>query len=118
MYMLFTCEYKPKALESKRDLGVASVSTITILGRSIYVCIFLMQFQSIAYLDHHISSVASYISGQQLFVVGGAVRDILLGVNAEPHDIDMTLAMQPDEVYESLQKADRDSFSLFRTEKF
>lgn len=79
---------------------------------------FPMKFQSISYLDRHLSSVAPYISGQQLFVVGGAVRDILLGVNTEPHDIDMTLVMQPDELYENLQKADRDSFSLFRTEKY
>lgn len=46
------------------------------------------------------------------------MRDIILGVNKEPHDIDMTMALEPDTVFSCLQKASSDEFSLFRTEKF
>ena len=46
------------------------------------------------------------------------MRDILLSVNNQPNDIDMTLAMHPEEVFTALQRADKESFSLFRTEKF
>lgn len=46
------------------------------------------------------------------------MRDLVLGVNLQPHDIDMTLAAQPDDVYAALQKASNEEFALFRTEKF
>lgn len=118
MYMIFACEYKAKALEWKRDLAVASPSAISILAGVFTRSIFFMNYWLLTYLDQHLKTVAGHLTGQQLFVVGGAVRDILLGVDTQPHDIDMTLAMHPEHVFAALQNADREIFSLFRTEKF
>lgn len=77
-----------------------------------------MQLQNIPHLDSHIELLAPHSLGKQLFVVGGAIRDILLGINTDPTDIDMTLVGEPDDVFAALQDISSDSFSLFRTEKF
>ena len=118
MYMIFDDEYKRKAVQWKRDFWVASALIISILSRHLLDRKITMHFQHITYLDKHLKSVASHAGKQQLFVVGGAVRDLLLGINAEPKDIDLTLMADPEVLYRDLQILSRDDYSLFRTEKY
>jgi len=50
-----------------------------------------------------------------IFLVGGCVRDILLGVNMEPNDLDVTLSWQPKAIANVIEKSD---ISFFMTEKY
>jgi tRNA nucleotidyltransferase (CCA-adding enzyme) len=50
-----------------------------------------------------------------VFFVGGAMRDVLLGITESPKDLDLTLALHPDQVW--AQTTDI-GCSRFRTEKF
>ena len=49
------------------------------------------------------------------FLVGGCVRDVLLGLTNDPKDIDLTLAGEPKSIYNAIDKTD---ISHFMTEKF
>ena len=73
---------------------------------------------ALSVLDHHIDYLHKTLPKESLFVVGGAVRDVLLGITLEPHDIDMTLVGEPDALYKRISRIDRDEASVFRTEKF
>ena len=42
----------------------------------------------------------------------------MLGINLEPHDIDMTLAADPEDINTRFNTTPTDDTSLFRTEKF
>lgn len=57
----------------------------------------------------------SAIIKQDLFFVGGCVRDTLLGLTQDPKDIDITCAGDPVKIYENIDKT---NYSHFKTEKF
>lgn len=61
-----------------------------------------MQFSSLTRLNTHIARISALLDGQQIFVVGGAVRDLLLGITTDPADIDMTLIGSPTELQAKL----------------
>ena len=45
------------------------------------------------YLDslrHHHNSLSQILACPDIWIVGGCVRDVLLGLTQEPHDIDLT----------------------------
>ena len=48
-------------------------------------------------------------------MVGGALRDILLGIKEKLDDVDLTIAGEPLGLYEQMEK---EAFSHFITEKF
>jgi tRNA nucleotidyltransferase/poly(A) polymerase len=50
-----------------------------------------------------------------LFLVGGCIRDLLLDIEENPTDIDLTLAGKPEEIYKNI---DKEGLSCFMTEKF
>lgn len=77
-----------------------------------------MQISSLHTLDAHISRISPLLNGKQLFVVGGAVRDLILGIETHPTDIDMTLAGKPDVLQKKLGDNVPEGFSFFCTEKF
>ncbi len=59
--------------------------------------------------------LSSFLTFQDVFFVGGAIRDVLLGITQDPKDIDLTLSWHPDEVRSQIHD---DACSRFRTEKF
>lgn len=52
---------------------------------------------------------------KDFFLVGGCVRDLLLGIKQKIDDVDFTMVGNPSEIYKGMEKAD---FSHFITEKF
>lgn len=77
-----------------------------------------MNYGDLTYLDDHLSFIVSRQGEKPLFVVGWAIRDILLGVDRTPRDIDITCASDPELIYTQFEKTQTDDTSLFRTEKF
>jgi len=59
--------------------------------------------------------ILSSVVKQDFFLVGGCVRDVLLGLTKDPKDIDLTLAGEPKSIYNAI---DKKGFSHFMTEKF
>ena len=74
----------------------------------------MLFLQSLGQLDTHALALEKRI-GKPVFLVGGCVRDILLGLTTNPEDIDLTLAGDPKDIYQNTDKA---GFSHFMTEKY
>lgn len=83
----------------------------------IYIMYPMMHFDQLHILDKH-SSLLKKIMWEDVFLVGWAVRDIILGISNDPTDIDATCAIAPDLIRQSLQKNASNVVWLFRTEKF
>ncbi|MFZ2718194.1 MAG: HD domain-containing protein [Candidatus Absconditicoccaceae bacterium] len=75
----------------------------------------MLNFENIALLDKHIKYLNKKLKNKNIFLVGGSVRDILLGVENSPTDIDFTMAGNPTKIYNQIDKED---ISHFMTEKF
>lgn len=76
----------------------------------------MLAFHTISKLDTHLQFLAKRIKNQtSLFLVGGCVRDILLNIEKQPTDIDLTLAGNPEDIYKNI---DKQGLSHFITEKF
>ncbi|MFA6255631.1 MAG: hypothetical protein WC606_00470, partial [Candidatus Absconditabacterales bacterium] len=76
----------------------------------------MLHFDKFSVLDTHIHFLQKKIKNQNtLFLVGGCIRDLLLGMENSPIDIDFTIAGKPEEIYKKINKV---GFSHFRTEKF
>ena len=72
-------------------------------------------FQSLKNLAKHHYFLSKKFQNSDFFLVGGSVRDLLLGLTKAPIDIDITLAGNPLEIYDSI---DKEGLSHFITEKF
>jgi tRNA nucleotidyltransferase/poly(A) polymerase len=76
----------------------------------------MLHFDHLDILDKHINFLRSKIKTKQaIFLVGGCVRDLLLGIEKAPSDIDLTLADKPEVVYKAINTQ---GLSHFMTEKF
>jgi tRNA nucleotidyltransferase (CCA-adding enzyme) len=77
----------------------------------------MLRLWNIPVLDLHINLLKEYTK-QDIFLVGGCVRDILLGITKNPLDVDATGFFSPDEMFTRLKKNLPKHSPLFRTEKF
>lgn len=76
----------------------------------------MLFFDYLKNIDSHISFLQKKIKDKHtLFLVGGCVRDPLLGIDKKPNDIDITMAGQPTAIYAAIDKT---GMSHFITEKF
>ncbi len=75
----------------------------------------MLNFQNIILLDKHIKYLNKKIQNDNIFLVGWSIRDILLWIQNSPTDIDFTMAWNPKQIYNQIDKQD---ISHFITEKF
>lgn len=75
----------------------------------------MLQFQNLSLLDKHQKYLSKKLASDDFFLVGGCIRDLLLGINENPKDIDLTMAGDPQKIYKNL---DKKNISHFITEKF
>lgn len=75
----------------------------------------MLHLQNLYNLNKHCDYLSQKTGIKSLFVVGGAVRDILLGLEKDPYDIDITCAGDPKKIFSSTDKTE---MSAFMTEKF
>jgi tRNA nucleotidyltransferase/poly(A) polymerase len=83
----------------------------------------MLHFQNLSKLDTHLNFLNKKMlapsldagNNQNLFLVGGCIRDLLLDIEENPTDIDLTLAGNPKDIYENI---DKEGLSHFMTEKF
>lgn len=65
----------------------------------------MLFFDALPNLDAHIHLLQKKIKDKHtLFLVGGCVRDPLLGVEKKPTDIDFTMAGEPETIYKAIDK--------------
>lgn len=64
----------------------------------------------------YIQSIAPLPQRKQYFAVGGAVRDLLLGITPALVDVDLTCGVHPDVVKQAIRPSDE--ISVFDTEKY
>lgn len=77
----------------------------------------MLHFSRLAHLHTHRSIVQEITPEQDIFIVGGAIRDLLLGISETVTDIDLTGAGDPEQWWECMQLPEAGR-SRFRTEKF
>ena len=76
----------------------------------------MLFFDYLKNLDPHLNFLQKKIKDTHtLFLVGGCVRDPLLGIDKNPNDIDITMAGEPTAIYAAI---DKKGMSHFITEKF
>lgn len=75
----------------------------------------MLHFENLKTLDIHLDYLNTKIKNQDLFLVGGCIRDLLLDIEDNPTDIDLTLAGEPEKIYKNINK---EGLSHFITEKF
>lgn len=75
----------------------------------------MLCFDSLKILDKHQSFLQDICQNNDIFLVWWCVRDLLLGMDEDLCDIDFTMAGDPSDIYESIQK---DDVHHFITEKF
>ncbi len=75
----------------------------------------MFSFDNLTYLDSHIAYLHKKLKNDNVFLVWGCIRDLLLWIAKAPYDIDVTLAWEPKEIY---QKINKTGISHFMTEKF
>ena len=117
IYTTFGLQYKGR--RTKTVFLIENFSLFRIVIMHILLSIFSsMQFSSLSRLDTHITRISTLLNGEQIFVVGGAVRDLLLGISPELSDIDMTLVGSPEALQKRLSEDVPEGMSFFCTEKF
>ena len=77
----------------------------------------MLHFSRLHTLRKHTTFLSPLLWEKNFFVVGGAVRDLLLWITTDPTDIDLTLAADPDQLRDDMPYDDS-QISRFRTEKF
>ncbi len=75
----------------------------------------MLHFEKLAHLTANIHTLQEIFQQENLFLVGGAMRNILLGIEEYPHDIDVTGVGHPDDLRNTI---DKEKYSAFRTEKY
>lgn len=68
-------------------------------------------------LHKHQLFLTQTLQSSAVFLVGGAIRDLLLGITNDPQDIDVTCPGTPDDLAGSITYPE-DTISTFSTEKF
>lgn len=77
-----------------------------------------MQTQLFSQLDRHISHIKTICNIDEVFVVGGAVRDILLWKSDYIVDVDLTMRSDPEKLWNKITANKPLWVDIFRTEKF
>jgi len=80
----------------------------------------MISFDKLVILNKHINYLNGKINKNKtnkksLFIVGWWIRDLLLGIVAEPDDVDATMGGEPTNIY---KKIDKTNISHFITEKY
>jgi tRNA nucleotidyltransferase/poly(A) polymerase len=75
----------------------------------------MLHLENLSHLDIHQHFLQKRAKTPNLFLVGGCVRDLLLGITKNPLDLDFTMAGKPDVLYAGF---DTRGLSHFITEKF
>lgn len=75
----------------------------------------MLDFSNFSMLERHYAFLEKHLNISDFFFVGGSIRDLLLGIDYNPQDIDFTMWGNPFELYEKMSK---DWFSHFITEKY
>jgi len=75
----------------------------------------MIHLEKLSILDQHQQFLQERTKKTDLFLVGGCVRDLLLGITDDPLDIDFTMGGTPEQLY---QDFDKEGLSHFMTEKF
>jgi len=75
----------------------------------------MLYFKNLSILDKHQSYLQKKLKNENFFLVGGCIRDLLLGTDTNPKDIDLAMAGDPQKIYNNLDKT---NISHFITEKF
>lgn len=75
----------------------------------------MLNFDWFNKLDIHQKYLQKKCKTENLFLVGGGIRDLILDIEKNPKDIDFTMAGLPIDIYE---KIDKKNISYFITDKF
>ena len=75
----------------------------------------MITFEKLQILQKYYEYIQRKTWIKEYFLVGGAVRDLLLGLKEKLDDVDLTIAGEPLGLYEQMEK---EAFSHFITEKF
>lgn len=75
----------------------------------------MLNYELLENLSKHYQYLKNKINSNDFFLVGWSIRDLLLWINKNPHDIDITLAWNPQDIYNQI---DKNNISIFKTEKF
>lgn len=76
----------------------------------------MLNFNNLKVLDNHITFISWKLGNtKSIFLVGWGIRDILLWIEKNPTDIDLTLAWNPLDIYKNINK---NELSHFMTEKY
>ncbi|USN57379.1 MAG: hypothetical protein H6766_02825 [Candidatus Peribacteria bacterium] len=80
---------------------------------------FSMYLDRLSALQQHLDYLHTKIPHTPLYLVGGCVRDLLLGSTDSPTDIDVTAPGEPETIRNHINYQEKKSdFSFFYTEKF
>lgn len=75
----------------------------------------MLNFERLQILQKYYDYIQKKTGVRDYFLVGGALRDLLLGVKEKLDDVDLTIAGEPIGLYAQMEK---EAFSHFITEKF
>jgi len=75
----------------------------------------MLHFEALDNLHKHIKYLKKQIHNDNFFLVWGCIRDLLLGTDTQPKDIDLTLKGDPSDIYNNI---DKNNISHFITEKY
>ncbi len=75
----------------------------------------MLNFENLKNLKKHIKYLQNKLNKNDVFLVGGCIRDILLNIEKDPKDIDIATNGQPKNIYRQINKND---ISIFKTDKF
>lgn len=75
----------------------------------------MLNFSRLTQLNEHTTRLQSQMKTDDFYLVGGVVRDLLLGIDKSIVDVDITGPHHPDQWWDMIDKSD---ISAFRTEKF
>ncbi len=83
---------------------------------NLFLSLFMLFFDSLKNLDTHMGLLQKKIKDtHNIFLVGWCVRDLILGIDKKPTDIDFTMAGEPTKLYGAI---DKKGISHFITEKY
>jgi len=77
----------------------------------------MLQRNNLSALHAHQDYLKQLLAQEDIFVVGGCIRDLLLGITTDPKDIDITMSSEPDTIRDWMNFDDTTT-ARFRTQKF
>jgi len=60
----------------------------------------MLAFRNLPIFHAHQHYLREVLGREDIFFVGGCIRDVLLGITENPNDIDITMAGKPEEIWE------------------